>query len=68
MFLRVKGLRESKAATNPDGGREALLNFLEKKASFRTRPVAIEKVRVEYLARLYRGYPAGSMYLPEREG
>jgi nuclear RNA export factor len=31
--LRVRGLRESKAASNPDGGVKDLLSFLERKAS-----------------------------------
>lgn len=48
-FLRIRGLKESKAATNPDGGRKDLRSFLERKASsFRTgsrkRNVAIKKV------------------------
>ncbi|OAA73255.1 mRNA export factor mex67 [Cordyceps fumosorosea ARSEF 2679] len=32
-YLRVYGLKQSKAATNPDGGVKDLLNFLERKAS-----------------------------------
>lgn len=31
--LRIRGLRDSKAASNPDGGVKDLLNFLERKAS-----------------------------------
>ncbi|KAI9758657.1 MAG: putative PHD type zinc finger protein with BAH domain-containing protein [Chaenotheca gracillima] len=31
--LRVRGLKESKAAANPDGGMDNLLSFLERKAS-----------------------------------
>jgi nuclear RNA export factor len=31
--LRVRGLKESKAASNPDGGLKDLLSFLERKAS-----------------------------------
>jgi nuclear RNA export factor len=31
--LRVRGLKESKVASNPDGGLKDLLNFLERKAS-----------------------------------
>ncbi len=32
MSLRVNGLKESKAASNPDGGLKDLLSFLERKA------------------------------------
>ncbi|KAF4955381.1 hypothetical protein FSARC_11867 [Fusarium sarcochroum] len=46
-MLRVGGLKESKAATNPGGGLNDLLGFMERKAgSFRTgskRKVAIKK-------------------------
>ncbi|KAJ4271903.1 nuclear mRNA export, poly(A)+RNA binding protein [Fusarium torreyae] len=46
-MLRVGGLKESKAATNPGGGLNDLLGFMERKAgSFRTgskRRVAIKK-------------------------
>lgn len=49
VWLRVKGLKESKAATNPGGGVKDLLHFLERKATSlanRTsnRPVAIKQV------------------------
>ena len=48
-FLRIYGLKESKAANNPDGGLSDLLAFLERKASsFLTgrhrRQVKIKKV------------------------
>jgi nuclear RNA export factor len=48
-FLRVHGLKESKAASNPDGGLSDLLAFLERKASSFTtgrekRQVTIKKV------------------------
>ncbi|RDA94441.1 hypothetical protein CP533_2274 [Ophiocordyceps camponoti-saundersi (nom. inval.)] len=33
VFLRVRGLKQSKAATNEDGGLEDLVGFLERKAS-----------------------------------
>lgn len=39
--LRVRGWRNSKAASNPDGGIESLVSFLEKKSS---PPVRISKV------------------------
>jgi nuclear RNA export factor len=46
--LRVDGLSTSKAASNPDGGLESLLGFLERKASGldakSNRPVKIKKV------------------------
>ncbi|KAG6035232.1 hypothetical protein E4U41_006155 [Claviceps citrina] len=52
-FLRVRGLKQSKAVSNHDGGLSDLLAFLERKAtSFRssnakqTRPVMIKKSRV----------------------
>lgn len=48
-FLRVHGLKESKAANNPDGGLADLLAFLERKASSflagrHRRQVKIKKV------------------------
>lgn len=47
-WLRVHGLRQSKAATNSDGGLGDLLSFLERKSSSfvsgRQRQVAIKKV------------------------
>ena len=48
-FLRVHGLKESKAVTNQDGGLSDLLNFLERKSSSFTtgkssRQVTIKKV------------------------
>lgn len=46
--LRVDGLKNSKASTNPDGGLEALLSFLERKAAGldakSNRAVRIKKV------------------------
>lgn len=46
--LKVEGLKSSKAASNSDGGLEALLGFLERKAAGRdsksNRPVRIRKV------------------------
>lgn len=33
VFLRVRGLKQSKAASNPDGGLSDLINFLERKSS-----------------------------------
>jgi nuclear RNA export factor len=45
--LRVRGLKESKAASNQDGGLKDLLNFLERKASgsdTEPRKVRIKKV------------------------
>jgi nuclear RNA export factor len=46
--LRIDGLSSSKAASNPDRGLEALLGFLERKASGldakSNRPVKIKKV------------------------
>jgi len=46
--LRIEGLSSSKAASNPDGGLESLLGFLERKASGldakSNRPVKIKKV------------------------
>lgn len=48
-YLRVKGLKESKATSNQDGGLKDLINFLERKASSFTtgrqkRQVMIKKV------------------------
>lgn len=48
-YLRVHGLKQSKAASNPDGGLKDLLGFLERKATSliegrRTRQVIIRKV------------------------
>ncbi|PNY28374.1 mRNA export factor MEX67 [Tolypocladium capitatum] len=50
-YLRVHGLRQSKAASNPDGGLKDLLNFLERKASSLnaarpTRQIMIRKSHV----------------------
>lgn len=46
--LKVTGLSQSKAATNADGGLDALINFLERKAagldSKSNRKVRIKKV------------------------
>jgi nuclear RNA export factor len=46
--LQVSGLSDSKAASNPDGGLDALLSFLERKASGldskSNRAVKIKKV------------------------
>jgi nuclear RNA export factor len=46
--LQVDGLKASKAASNPDGGLESLLGFLERKAagldSGSNRAVKIKKV------------------------
>jgi nuclear RNA export factor len=46
--LRIDGLSSSKAASNPDGGLESLLGFLERKASGldakSNRTVKIKKV------------------------
>ena len=48
-WVKVKGLKESKAASNPGGGVQDLIQFLERKATTLanrrpTRPVAIKKV------------------------
>lgn len=47
-FLRVHGLKESKAASNPDGGLSDLLAFLERKAAAlttgRQKRITIKKV------------------------
>ena len=45
-WLRVRGLRQSKAASNPDGGLKDLIGFLERKAAFHhnRRAVTIKKV------------------------
>lgn len=48
-YLRIHGLRQSKAASNKDGGLSDLLSFLERKASSlsstrRARPIMISKV------------------------
>lgn len=42
--LKIRGLKDSKAANNPDGGLRSLLDFLERKAS-RERPITLGKVR-----------------------
>lgn len=42
--LQIDGLSSSKAASNPDGGVESLLAFLERKASGPNRNVKIKKV------------------------
>jgi nuclear RNA export factor len=45
--LQIDGLSSSKAASNPDGGVESLLAFLERKASAhdpKSKPVKIKKV------------------------
>ena len=52
-WLSVKGLKESKAASNPGGGVKDLLQFLERKATTManrssTRPVAIKQVSTSY--------------------
>lgn len=52
-WLTVKGLKESKAASNPGGGVKDLLQFLERKATSManrtsTRPIAIKQVRIAY--------------------
>lgn len=48
-YLRVYGLRQSKASSNPDGGLKDLLSFMERKASAFTtgrqrRNIMIKKV------------------------
>lgn len=47
-WLRVRGLKQSKAASNPDGGLSDLLSFMERKASSfstgRRRHLTIRKV------------------------
>lgn len=48
-YLRVHGMKQSKAANNPDGGLKDLLSFLERKSTSliegrRTRQVVIKKV------------------------
>jgi nuclear RNA export factor len=47
-WLRVRGLKQSKAASNPDGGLSDLLSFMERKASSfltgRKRHLTIRKV------------------------
>ncbi|PKS07922.1 hypothetical protein jhhlp_006532 [Lomentospora prolificans] len=50
VWLKVKGLKESKAASNPGGGVKDLLHFLERKATSlanrtNNRPVAIKQHR-----------------------
>ncbi|KAL3963846.1 hypothetical protein ACCO45_000850 [Purpureocillium lilacinum] len=50
-YLRIHGLRQSKAASNKDGGLSDLLSFLERKASSlsstrRARPIMISKSHV----------------------
>lgn len=55
-YLRVRGLRQSKASSNPDGGKSDLLSFLERKASAfttgRKRQVMIKKVcfSIDYIS------------------
>lgn len=44
-ILKIHGLKESKAATNSDGGMRSLLTFLERKASKGDKQVTIQKVR-----------------------
>lgn len=49
VYLRVHGMKQSKAAANPDGGLKDLLSFIERKATSlldgrRTRQVIIKKV------------------------
>jgi nuclear RNA export factor len=43
VFIKVHGLKESKAASNPDGGLRSLLDFLERKSS-KERPITLGKV------------------------
>lgn len=48
-YLRVHGMKQSKAANNPDGGLKDLLSFMERKSTSliegrRTRQVVIKKV------------------------
>jgi len=57
--LKVHGVRESKAASNSDGGRRALLEFLEKKAS-KTKKIVIGKVCYPFINSL-------NNYLPRLE-
>ncbi|SPN97571.1 related to mRNA export factor MEX67 [Cephalotrichum gorgonifer] len=52
VWLQVKGLKESKAASNPGGGVRDLLQFLERKATTAahrasTKPIAIKQHRVQ---------------------
>lgn len=42
--IKVLGLKDSKAANNPDGGLRSLLDFLERKAS-KERPITLSRVR-----------------------
>ena len=59
-YLRVHGLKKSKAASNPDGGLHGLLGFLERKASAMTgagnskRQIIIKKVSPNAAGRLGR--------------
>lgn len=42
--IKILGLKDSKAASNPDGGLRSLLDFLERKAS-KERPITLGRVR-----------------------
>lgn len=42
--LKIRGLKDSKAASNPDGGLRSLLDFLERKSS-KERPITLGRVR-----------------------
>jgi nuclear RNA export factor len=71
--LRVRGLKESKAASNPDGGLKDLLSFLERKASGldaeHHKTVRIKKVCFTVQVAEYQGacmqLPLGYNLIPE---
>ena len=49
--IRVRGLKQSKAAANPDGGVKDLLSFLERKATG-SEPSARNSVRIRKVCQL----------------
>lgn len=56
LYLRVYGLKESKAARNPDGGLSDLLAFLERKASTFTAGRQRRQVKIKKVCELTRDF------------
>lgn len=57
-YLRVHGLKQSKAASNSDGGLKDLLNFLERKASSFNAGRPARQVMIRKVSPNIDGYPA----------
>lgn len=61
--IRIYGLNESKAASNPGGGVKDLLNFLERKATAPNAP-AKDAVRIRKVCLTVRRFPSSTQASP----